>query len=104
MAMCHLSQGMGASECTKIAQTSAVYRCEFGRSLTNRDEAPRCAMSLQESIASQQERERLASECQEGKKQPKAKVSGKDIPGTSGTQTSGYPRQKLYADGLFLLF
>ena len=24
--------------------------------------------------------------------------------GTSGTQTSGYPRQKLYASGLFLLF
>ena len=38
------------------------------------------------------------------KKQPKHKVSGRDIPGTSGTQTSGYPGQKLYASGLFLLF
>ena len=37
-------------------------------------------------------------------KQPKHKVFGRDIPGTSGTQTSGYPRQKLYASGLFLLF
>ena len=27
---------------------------------------------------------------------------GRDIPGTSGTQTSGYPGQKLYASGLFL--
>ena len=41
---------------------------------------------------------------QEGKKQPKHKVFGQDIPGTSGTQTSGYPGQKLYASGLFLLF
>ena len=38
------------------------------------------------------------------KKQPKHKVFGRDIPGTSGTQTSGYPGQKLYARGLFLLF
>ena len=38
------------------------------------------------------------------KKQPKHKVFGRDIPGTSGTQTSGYPGQKLYASGLFLLF
>ena len=38
------------------------------------------------------------------KKQPKHKVIGRDIPGTSGTQTSGYPGQKLYASGLFLLF
>ena len=37
-------------------------------------------------------------------KQPKHKVFGRDIPGTSGTQTSGYPGQKLYAGGLFLLF
>ena len=37
-------------------------------------------------------------------KQPKHKVLGQDIPGTSGTQTSGYPGQKLYARGLFLLF
>ena len=29
------------------------------------------------------------------KKQPKDKVFGHDIPGTSGTQTSGYPAQKL---------
>ena len=28
------------------------------------------------------------------KKQPKHKVFGRDIPGTSGTQTSGYPGQK----------
>ena len=38
------------------------------------------------------------------KKQPKHNVFGRDIPGTSGTQTSGYPGQKLYASGLFLLF
>ena len=38
------------------------------------------------------------------KKQPKHKVFGRDVPGTSGTQTSGYPRQKLYASGLLLLF
>ena len=38
------------------------------------------------------------------KKQPKHKVFGQDIPGTSRTQTSGYPGQKLYAGGLFLLF
>ena len=38
------------------------------------------------------------------KKQPKHKVFGRDIPGTPGTQTSGYPGQKLYAGGLFLLF
>ena len=31
------------------------------------------------------------------KRQPKHKVFGRDIPGTSGTQTSGYPGQKLYA-------
>ena len=37
-------------------------------------------------------------------KQPKDKVLGQDIPGTSGTLTSGYPGQKLYASGLFLLF
>ena len=35
---------------------------------------------------------------------PKGKVFGQDIPGTSGTQTSGYPGQELYASGLFLLF
>ena len=35
------------------------------------------------------------------KKQPKHKVLGRDIPGTSGTQTSGYPGQKLYVSGLF---
>ena len=38
------------------------------------------------------------------KKQPKPKVFGRDIPGTSGTQTSGYPIQKQFASGLFLLF
>ena len=37
-------------------------------------------------------------------KQPKHKVFGRDIPGTSGTKTSGYSGQKLYASGLFLLF
>ena len=37
-------------------------------------------------------------------KQPKHKVFGRDIPGTSGTQTLGYPGQKLYAGGLLLLF
>ena len=37
-------------------------------------------------------------------KQPKEKVFGQDIPGTSGTQMSGYPGQELYASGLFLLF
>ena len=37
-------------------------------------------------------------------KQPKHKVFGRDIPGTLGTQTSGYPGQKLYASGVFLLF
>ena len=37
-------------------------------------------------------------------KQPKDKVFGQDILGTSGTQTSGYPGQELYASGLFLLF
>ena len=31
------------------------------------------------------------------KKQPKHKVFGRDIPGTSGAQTSAYPGQKLYA-------
>ena len=36
-------------------------------------------------------------------KQPKGKVLGQDIPGTSGTQTSGYPGQKLNVSGLFLL-
>ena len=30
--------------------------------------------------------------------------SGRDIPGTSRTQTSGYPGQKLYASGLFCCF
>ena len=35
------------------------------------------------------------------KKQPKHKVFGRDIPGISETQTSGYPGQKLYASGLF---
>ena len=38
------------------------------------------------------------------KKQPKDKAFGQDIPGTSGTQTSGYPGQKLYASGFLLLF
>ena len=38
------------------------------------------------------------------KKQPKHKVFGRDIPWTCGTQTSGYPGQKPYANGLFLLF
>ena len=38
------------------------------------------------------------------KKKPKHKVFGQDIPGTSGTQTLGYPGQKLCAGGLFLLF
>ena len=37
-------------------------------------------------------------------KQPKHKVLGRDIPGTSETQTSGYPRQKLSASGLFCCF
>ena len=37
------------------------------------------------------------------KKQPKHKVFGRDTPGISGTQTSGYPGEKLYASGLFLL-
>ena len=32
------------------------------------------------------------------------KVFGQDIPGTSGTQTSGYPGQKLYASGPVMLF
>ena len=35
------------------------------------------------------------------KKQPKHKVFGRDIPGASRTQTSGYPGQKLYATGIF---
>ena len=39
-----------------------------------------------------------------GVAQPKDKVFGRDIPGTSGTQTSGYPGQKLHTRGLFLLF
>ena len=38
------------------------------------------------------------------RKQPKDKVFGQDIPGTSGTQTSGCPGQKLHASGFFLLF
>ena len=38
------------------------------------------------------------------KKQPKHKVFGRDIPGTSGTQTSGHPGQKLYASGLVCCF
>ena len=42
--------------------------------------------------------------CSGPKKQPKHKVFGRDIPGTSVTQTSGYPGHKLYASGLFLLF
>ena len=42
--------------------------------------------------------------CQVRKSMPKHRVFGRDIPGTSGTQTSGYPGQKLYASGLFLLF
>ena len=37
-------------------------------------------------------------------KQPKHRVFGRDIPGTSGTQTSGYPEQKLYASGPFCSF
>ena len=41
---------------------------------------------------------------QDRKKQPKHKDFGQDIPGTSGTQTSGYPGKKLHASGLFLLF
>ena len=36
----------------------------------------------------------IASQFQVRKKQPKYKVFGRDIPGTSGTLTSGYPRQK----------
>ena len=39
---------------------------------------------------------------QEGKNSLKMKFVGQDIPGTSGTQTSGYPGQKRYASGLFL--
>ena len=35
------------------------------------------------------------------KEQPKHKVFGRDIPGTSETQTSGHPGQKLYATDLF---
>ena len=35
------------------------------------------------------------------KKQPKDKVFGQDISGTSGTQTSGYAGHKLYAASLF---
>ena len=45
-----------------------------------------------------------SSQVRKKKKQPKHKVFGQDTPGTSGTQTSGYPRRKLYATGLFLLF
>ena len=44
------------------------------------------------------------TEVRSEKKQPKDKVFGQDIPGTSGTQTLGYPGQKLYASGPFLLF
>ena len=44
------------------------------------------------------------SQVRKGKKKPKHKVFGRDIPGTSGTQTSGYPGQKLSASGIFLLF
>ena len=36
--------------------------------------------------------------------EPKDKVFGQDIPGTLGTQTSGYPGQELYASGLFVSF
>ena len=39
--------------------------------------------------------------CQEGKNSLNLKFLGGDIPGTSGTQASGYPGQKLYASGLF---
>ena len=35
------------------------------------------------------------------KKQPKHKVFGRDIPGTSGTQTSGYPGQKNFMQVAF---
>ena len=38
------------------------------------------------------------------KKQLKNRVFEQDIFGTSGTQTSGYPGQKLYASGPALLF
>ena len=38
----------------------------------------------------------VAIKIQEGK-QPENKVLGQDIPGTSGTQTSGYRGQKVYA-------
>ena len=37
----------------------------------------------------------------EREKRPKDRGFGQDVPGTSGTQTSGYPGQKLYASGLF---
>ena len=43
-------------------------------------------------------------EDQDGKNSLKIEFFGRDIPGTSGTQTSGYPGKKLYASGLFLLF
>ena len=35
------------------------------------------------------------------KKQPKDKVFGQDIPGTSGTQTWGYPGQKFMQEAFF---
>ena len=37
-------------------------------------------------------------------KQPKGKVFGQDIAGTSGTQISGHPVQTLYASGIFYCF
>ena len=38
------------------------------------------------------------------KKQPKHKVLGRDIPGTSGTQTSGYPGQNFMQVAFFCCF
>ena len=38
------------------------------------------------------------------KKQPKDRVSGRDIPGTSGTQTSGYPGQNFMQVVFFCCF
>ena len=35
-------------------------------------------------------------------KQPEHKVFGRDTPGTSGTQTSGYPGQELYQEVAFV--
>ena len=59
---------------------------------------------LRRVIGSGRVRPRQGTEICKSEKQPKHKVFGRDIPGTSGTQTSGYPGQKLYASGLFLLF